>query len=77
MAGFEAGGKLFGKQLLAVVGCAAYSFVIGYGTIKVLEKFMRVVPGEDEMKVGLDVSMHGAKAYTEDGSVSKKGSANV
>ena len=75
--GFEAGGKLFGKQLLAVVGCAAYSFVIGYGTIKVLEKFMRVVPGEDEMKVGFDVSMHGAKAYTEDGSVSKKGSANV
>ena len=77
VAGFEAGGQLFGKQLLAVVGCAAYSFVIGYGTIKVLEKFMRVVPGEDEMKVGLDVSMHGAKAYTEDGSVSKKGSANV
>ena len=26
---FEAGGKLFGKQLLAAVGCAAYSFVMG------------------------------------------------
>ena len=76
VAGFEAGGKLFGKQLLAV-SAAPTSSSPGYGTIKVLEKFMRVVPGEDEMKVGLDVSMHGAKAYTEDGSVSKKGSANV
>jgi Amt family ammonium transporter len=72
---FEAGGKLFGKQLLAAVGCAAYSFVMGYAIIKVLEKFMDVVPREGDRRMGLDVSMHGAKAYSEDPSGSKKGGA--
>ena len=72
---FEAGGKLFGKQLLAAVGCAAYSFVMGYAIIKVLEKFMDVVPREGDRRIGLDVSMHGAKAYSEDPSGSKKGGA--
>ena len=73
---FEAGGALFGKQLLAVVGCAVYSFVIGYVTIKAIEKVMPVVPGDDERKAGLDISMHGGKAYNED-SNSKRGSQNV
>jgi len=63
---FGHGGKLFGIQLLAVVGCAVYSFVVGYVTIKVLEKLMPVVPGSEDLKSGLDVSMHGARAYKED-----------
>ena len=74
---FEAGGKLFGKQLLAVVGCAVYSFVVGYATIKVIEKVMPVVPGEGELKVGLDISMHGGKAYNDDSSSKKGGNHNV
>ena len=64
VAGFEAGGKLFGIQLLAVTGCAVYSFIIGYATIKAIGKFMPVVPGQDDLKLGLDISMHGAKAYS-------------
>ena len=37
---------------------------------------MPVVPGDDERKAGLDMSMHGGKAYNED-SNSKRGSQNV
>jgi Amt family ammonium transporter len=71
---FEAGGKLFGIQLLAVIGCAAYSFIVGYATIKVIGLFMPVVPGQEDLKLGLDVSMHGAKAYAGDNSADTSGS---
>ena len=61
--GWEAGGHLFGIQLLAAVGCAVYSFVVGWALIKFIGLFVSVVPDEEDLKMGLDISMHGAKAY--------------
>jgi Amt family ammonium transporter len=73
---FEASGDLFGTQLLAAVGVAVYSFAIGYATIKGLEKIMQVVPDQNDLKIGLDLIMHGGKAYAEGSSRPPKGDSH-
>ena len=64
-------GELFGKQLAAATGCAVYSYVVGYLLIKLIGRFMQLVPDKDTISIGLDVSMHGERAY---GEVSMHGS---
>ena len=63
--GVQGSGKQFGKQLAAASGCAVYAFVVGFLIIKVMGKFMKVVPDVNDLTLGLDVSMHGEKAYSE------------
>mmetsp|Transcript_15262 Transcript_15262/g.36976 ORF Transcript_15262/g.36976 Transcript_15262/m.36976 type:complete len:457 (+) Transcript_15262:239-1609(+) len=63
--GVQGSGALFGKQLAAATGCAVYSYVVGYLLIKVIGRFMQLVPAKESFSMGLDVSMHGEKAYGE------------
>lgn len=63
--GVQGSAEQFGKQLLAATGCAVYSFVVGYGLIKIIGRFMEVVPEKTVIASGLDISMHGEKAYSE------------
>uniref|UniRef100_A0A7S0SAD7 Ammonium transporter n=1 Tax=Mantoniella antarctica TaxID=81844 RepID=A0A7S0SAD7_9CHLO len=63
--GIQGSGEQFGKQLLAATGCAVYSFVVGYALIKFIGLFMEVVPEKTVISTGLDLSMHGEKAYSE------------
>ena len=59
----SAGGKQFGIQLLAAGGIAAYSFIVGFVLIKVIDKFSKVAVDPDTYAKGLDVSIHGHEAY--------------
>ena len=77
--GLSGGPEQFGKQVLAATGCAVYSFIVGYGLIKLIGLFMKVVPDRNIIETGLDLSLHGEKAYTEGGlhdSVSGRNVAN-
>jgi Amt family ammonium transporter len=62
--GVQGSAEMFGKQLLACTGCALYSFIVGYALIKVIGYFMEVVPEKTDIFVGLDLSLHGEKAYS-------------
>ena len=61
--GVDASGKQFGIQLLAAGGIAAYSFIVGFVLIKVIDKFSKVAVDPDTYAKGLDVSIHGHEAY--------------
>ena len=52
-----------GIQLLAAGGIAAYSFIVGFVLIKVIDKFSKVAVDPDTYAKGLDVSIHGHEAY--------------
>jgi len=63
--GVEASGELFGKQLAAVSLVSVYSFVLSFGLLKVINLLprMHLLPTDEELKNGLDFSLHGEKAY--------------
>ena len=61
--GIKASGEQFGKQLAAACGTAVYAFVVAYVMIKVIGKFMQLVPDQIALESGLDVSIHGERAY--------------
>ena len=44
-------------------GIAAYSFIVGFVLIKVIDKFSKVAVDLDTYAKGLDVSIHGHEAY--------------
>ncbi|ASB87056.1 ammonium transporter [Bacillus sonorensis] len=55
--------SLLGKQLIAI--CATYLFVavVTYAIIKVVSIFFKLRATEEEESLGLDLTMHGEKAY--------------
>jgi len=63
--GAEASGELFGKQLAAVSLVSVYSLILSFGLLKVINLLpqMHLLPTDEELKNGLDFSLHGEKAY--------------
>ena len=67
-AGFD--GLFYGnsKQLLlqfiALAGCAAYSFVMSWGLLKLVDKLVGLRVTKDEENIGLDLTQHSESAYT-------------
>jgi len=65
-----ADGLLYGNpgllwiQLKAAIITMAYSFVVGFVLLKVVDAFVKVRVGEHEERVGLDLTMHREAAYT-------------
>ncbi|MFQ5879220.1 MAG: ammonium transporter [Dehalococcoidia bacterium] len=57
-------GFQFGKQVAAVFATWGYSFVVTFAILKVLERVMGLRVSEEEELVGVDVSLHGERAYT-------------
>lgn len=64
--GVERSGMFFGKQLAACVGTAAYSFIVSYVLLFIINFITPVVPDASEVAMGLDVSLHGEQAYDDD-----------
>ncbi|WP_327655367.1 ammonium transporter [Streptomyces sp. NBC_00483] len=52
-----------GKQLLAVLVVAAYTFLVTYGIGKAIDKLMGFRAGADEEMTGLDQTAHAESAY--------------
>ena len=61
--GPEASGEQFGKQFAAAVGTAAYAYVVGFALVKIIGKFMQILPPQHALELGLDASIHGERAY--------------
>jgi Amt family ammonium transporter len=52
------------KQLAAVAVCAAFSFVVSWVLLKVIDKTMGLRVNEDHENIGLDLTQHRESAYT-------------
>jgi len=61
---FQGSGMLLLKQLAGVAACAAYSFVLSWILLKLVDKTMGLRVNEDEENVGLDLTQHRESAYT-------------
>jgi ammonium transporter, Amt family len=59
------GGAFFGKQVLAALGAAAYGFIFTYVMLIIINLFTPVRVKPDAELEGLDISIHGEKAYDE------------
>jgi ammonium transporter, Amt family len=53
-------------QSVGIVAVAAYSFVLTFGILKVLDLLVGIRVSEDEEELGLDLTQHGERAYTSD-----------
>jgi Amt family ammonium transporter len=52
------------KQLAAVAVCAAFSFVMSWVLLKIIDKTMGLRVKEDQENIGLDLTQHRESAYT-------------
>ncbi len=59
------GGSFFFKQLVAVVGAAAFAFFFTYIMLSIINYITPVKVDETVEREGLDVAIHGEKAYDE------------
>ncbi len=57
--------SFFFKQLITVVAASAYAFIFTYIMLALINLVTRVRVSENEEKAGLDVALHGEKAYDE------------
>ncbi len=57
--------SFFLKETIAVIGAAIYAFIFTYIMLAVINKFVRVKVSEEEEREGLDIAIHGEKAYDE------------
>jgi ammonium transporter, Amt family len=64
--GMERSGTFFGKQIAACVFCAVWTFVMSYLLLFLINKVTPVLPTKEQMREGLDVSLHGEYAYDDD-----------
>ena len=53
----------FGWQCLAAGLVAGYSFIVTYGSLKIINLFTPVRVAEETEQAGLDETIHGEKAY--------------
>jgi Amt family ammonium transporter len=51
-------------QFIALVGCAAYSFVMSWGLLKLVDKLVGLRVPADHENIGLDLTQHSESAYT-------------
>ncbi|NVO19027.1 MAG: ammonium transporter [Bacteroidetes bacterium] len=58
-------GNFFFKQFVAVVAASAYAFVFTYIMLSLINMITRVRVSEEEEALGLDIAIHGEKAYDE------------
>lgn len=61
---FHGNGMLALKQLAALAVCAAFSFVVSWILLKVIDKTMGLRVSEDAENVGLDLTQHRESGYT-------------
>jgi len=61
----EGNSSFFLKEVVAVVGAAAYAFVFTYIMLILINFITKVKVTDDEESMGLDASLHGEKAYDE------------
>ena len=61
---FHGGGMLLVKQIAALAACAAYSFVVSWILLKVVDKVIGLRVNEDHENIGLDLTQHSESAYT-------------
>jgi len=52
------------RQLVALAVCAAYSFIVSYGLLKLVDGLVGLRVGEDKESIGLDLTQHSESAYT-------------
>lgn len=60
---FYGDASLLWKQVVAIVATYAFVAVVTYVIIKVVNLFFKIRATEEEESVGLDLTMHGEKAY--------------
>jgi ammonium transporter, Amt family len=51
-------------QFIAVVGCFAYSFILSFGLLKLVDKVIGLRVSPDNENIGLDLTQHSEAAYT-------------
>jgi Amt family ammonium transporter len=61
---FHGSGRLLLLQLAAIAVCAAYSFVLSWGLLKLVDKFIGLRVDPDHENIGLDLTQHRESAYT-------------
>jgi len=62
---FSGGGwRLLGLQVAALAGCAAYSFVLSFGLLKLVDRLVGLRVSTDSENIGLDLTQHSESAYT-------------
>ena len=59
------GSTFFFKQLITVIAASAYAFIFTYLMLALINVFVKVRVNEEEEKLGLDIAIHGEKAYDE------------
>lgn len=55
----------FVKELVAVLGSAAYAFIFTYVMLVLINRITKVKVTDSEESIGLDASLHGERAYDE------------
>jgi Amt family ammonium transporter len=61
---FHGNAKLLLLQFVALIACAAYSFVLSYGLLKLVDRVVGLRVSEDGENIGLDLTQHRESAYT-------------
>jgi Amt family ammonium transporter len=61
---FHGNPELLLWQVVAVVGSFAYSFVVSYGLLKLVDKVIGLRVSADNENIGLDLTQHSESAYT-------------
>jgi len=61
---FHSGAHQLLVQFVTIVISAAFSFVVSFGLLKLIDKFIGLRVTEDDELVGLDLTQHGESAYT-------------
>ena len=51
-------------QFVALAACAAYSFVLSYGLLKLVDRLVGLRVSEHNENIGLDLTQHSESAYT-------------
>ncbi len=52
-------------QFVALVAAAAYSFVLSFGLLKLVDRLIGLRVSQDEERIGLDLTQHKESAYTQ------------
>jgi Amt family ammonium transporter len=61
---FHGGAEQLLLQFVALIACAAYSFVLSYGLLKLVDKVIGLRVSTDGENIGLDLTQHRESAYT-------------
>lgn len=61
---FHGGAALLGKQLIAIIAVMAYSFILTFVILKIMNAISPLRVTSEEEETGLDLSQHGEVGYT-------------